>query len=916
MTGLKGPHGPLAGKLTRSIRTILLATTAAGSVTTPPAMLGNLPVFRVQANATMAVGSPITFGHGFAKGDVPAGSWGKLIAFTPGGPTAQVQLDQTNTWPDGSLRFAALSFLSPIAFAVGQVANFQLGAGTGALAGAPVTAAQLAGASAFSLHVSGYDYGADTFTVSANDVLASFPSATTGWGTNPLGGWQVIRSGPICTEWRVWRYLKRDSDGSSHRWVKAVMYVRAWSNGRGGLQGYQVLPGLQQGNVYGPHPSGTVGDSTTPHKHAGVAELRNGTALVAAFGGPNDARATTVDASAFNTVDSCMGPACGYFFTPDLYTGVGITGPGTPSALSQSQAYWVTNWGPQANGPGLADYRTDSPDQPGNTAYPLWQPSTSYGANAKLRFADGSVRYSVVGGTTGIIAPTSNVPGTMDGTLRWDVTVINSFGSPGTGSATIFPIHATYPQAAWWGALADGSVPWAGIGVVPSYMVAHDPTYLFRKTRLFPPYLLNLAIPAYTGSNQFAINQVLYPTSMDGVGDDNGDERIGYLSLSQVLLMLNPLDRAREKRVLAFGWSWADYQIWQTDERSGFPVNTGTSSTGPSPANPSFTCRPGGVNGNPAWCDLGPDTSIYQWAYGAILDASHLPSTWIVPYLRTGHAAFAEIGMATGGAVLASIPPGERNLYFNSAGYENCLLGFSNLAGNHRVGGWLVRALGTLDRLMADADPMRGYVRNVMDQTAAFSAVGPDNPDLATFDLLGLPYVSHTEQGYMPHNFMTGILVLGLGMEAWVGDRTGWRNLLNQWAPSAIGLYDEGGTYGGSSYFLDDYEINAQSPDGSVKTSVNAQLAAYAAPQAAPWPATGFHSGYALPPGTMTNLSAGTILNRAGIAMQAWLDTPVARSRETLAEIDARLMSGGHTGLRWVGDDGAYPTWAIAAPGS
>ncbi len=158
---------------------------------------------------------------------------------------------------------------------------------------------------------------------------------------------------------------------------------------------------------------------------------------------------------------------------------------------------------------------------------------------------------------------------------------------------------------------------------------------------------------------------------------------------------------AREKRLLAFGWFWADYRIGQTDKRSGKPVGTGMSSTGPWPVNPSSACRRGQINGNLTWQDLGPDTHINNWMYKAVVSDSHLPSTWIMPFRRIGHAVFSETGTAA------------------------------------------VRARSALDRLMVNGDPIRPYTNREIGQTALLAGVGPDNPDLATAAPLGLAYASH-----------------------------------------------------------------------------------------------------------------------------------------------------------------------------
>jgi YetA-like protein len=240
--------------------------------------------FRIQARAR-CVRPQVTLGHGFARGDVPAGS--RVALSSSSGARIPVQQDQENRWPDGSLRFAALSFIAPESLSAGQTVAYRLAAESGdADRSGAVTPQRLAAASDLRLRASGGGFGANAFAVSANDVLANLPpwDPATGWGADPLGGWETVRSGPVCTEWRFWRMLKRDGDGASHRWVKAVLYVRAWSDGAGGIAAIEVLPSVRQSNSYGPHPKGAVGATGGPQPHhAGSYALTNGSATLATW---------------------------------------------------------------------------------------------------------------------------------------------------------------------------------------------------------------------------------------------------------------------------------------------------------------------------------------------------------------------------------------------------------------------------------------------------------------------------------------------------------------------------------------------------------------------------------------------------------------------------------------------------------
>jgi hypothetical protein len=125
---------------------------------------------------------------------------------------------------------------------------------------ANVTLAQLVANSDLKLYFTGYDLGTDTWEVSVNDIVANGagaawpPTNGPGWGTNPTRGWEVIRSGPVCTEWRFWSVLRRVSDGAFHPWLRGVLFVRAWgAAGPYEIGGYWCMP-----NIWGPNPaSGT-----------------------------------------------------------------------------------------------------------------------------------------------------------------------------------------------------------------------------------------------------------------------------------------------------------------------------------------------------------------------------------------------------------------------------------------------------------------------------------------------------------------------------------------------------------------------------------------------------------------------------------------------------------------------------------
>lgn len=870
--------------------------------------------FRIKANA--AVAQPqVTLGHGFARGDVPAGS--RLTLTTAAGVAIPVQQDGENAWSDGSLRHGVISFVAPESYAAGDINTYILGCEAGAPNRAnPVTPAQLAAASDFKLHVSQQDYGADAFTVGVNDVLASLPpwNATTGWGTNPLGGWEMVRSGPICTEWRVWRFLKRDSDGASHRWVKAVIYVRAW----GPSGPFEVLPGLRQSNCYGAHPSGTVGASGAQPNHVGVAELYNGTTRIAAYGGVNDPRYTSaVPATAFDPTNNVWNGTAPGAWNDTYAVCYTLSGSGVPSGIPQNTIVWNTSsWGSSgwASNRANAGYNIQG-------GFSSWVAGGGAGGafiyriNGALWYANNSGTFA----TTGSGPVPSNVPGhtVTDGNVSL-TQLTYAVGTQGTGTATLTPYVGTFPGAGWWGALPDGSIPWVGAGARPAIMPAHDMAYLTRETRLIPPYDLSLVVPPDPAGQggTFQPNQPMYGNDLSVTGDGPGDERIGYLNYSQIHLLLGPFDPEREKTVRRFGFGWHDYTTWWEDERHGRFVNTGTTTYGPVTANSLFLLLNNpNFYGTPPWqgLNLGGAPNYYTYRYAGVVDTSHMPSPWIVPYLRTGHAAFIETGLANATGLLGTISGTTRNFSQGATNYENIAISAYNIGDNVRGGGWALRALGMVDCLLPEADPMRPFIKNVLDQNAAYAGAVASWADPA-FAKVGAVF-SYSGNAVYVEPFMYALFCYGAAMEAWRGERAGWMPLLQVLSNYSMAPYDE--AQGGSGYWVDLYRLNPCDGGGTPWPSTTAMMAGYG-----PYRATstqqydsGDH-GYFQGAAGYPACQGDTVLQRAALIMMATAGVP--RAAFVQKAIDNRLNTPPLAMITWSGVEGtvatAYPTWDIVVP--
>ena len=154
------------------------------------------------------VDMPVTMGHPFKKGDIPAGQ--TLKARLENNRELPLQVDHKAIHPDGSLRHAILSFILP-SVSNDDTIKVKLFSTT---QGAPKSPLQMANLAAsyetnISLFIDDIEY-----TASTKDLLKK----------SPLKKWL---SGPLCTEWQVSSPLTA-SDGSTHPHLYAYFNIRAY----------------------------------------------------------------------------------------------------------------------------------------------------------------------------------------------------------------------------------------------------------------------------------------------------------------------------------------------------------------------------------------------------------------------------------------------------------------------------------------------------------------------------------------------------------------------------------------------------------------------------------------------------------------------------------------------------------------
>jgi hypothetical protein len=832
MTSPLAGAGPLATR-----RGILLATVAAIAVAAhplPAIAMSRLPTLAINAHAPLAAGCPVTFGHAYEKGAVRRGEAITLTA--PGAQPIVAQLDQVNRWSDGSLRFAAHSLRLPVAMSAGQVIHAQLGTMSAAPpSGGAVTAAALAAASDWKIKAHGFSYGPDTFTVSVNDVLAHFRDGRAGskefGGSNPLGGWELVRSGPVCTLYKAWRYLKRDSDGASHPWVKVVLYLACYPDGRGGLD-YEVLPEVRQSNAYGPHPAATVSitDATKQRAYGGIYELWNGPTLVRSWGGAADPNTLTLNPG---DVHPAMGKISSTAMDPNRLKSTALTlqGANLPQPLTGVFAF-------MSSGGHLYFGRKDAFENSGQNAA-AWQAGKALGAYTDVR-ANGCIWTNLTTGTTGSAAPTPANPqgGTVttpDGIKWFQKTVAFSERQP--AHFKLAPVIVTMPGSAAPLVPPDAAPVWQGMAGRETLVIGHDPNYLLQRSRAVTPVDPGAPVPSYPPAfaPPYRPNfQYLFTGrgSWNATADTPDDECIGWLGLSPANLALNPLDPVCERAVRNLSYGLSDFQINWDDHRTGRPAHGGTKPWPgfiPNPEVNFYPARPGG--GSPAWPGIDEFDNWYQGSYGPLVDSSHMPSPFIMPYLRSAHPFFIDQALSQSLALNNSLNSANRNPV-DSRGVRRDynFLYYWNGGIDVRVQAWALRHHGTLDFLMPDDDPARPLVRDMMDGVGTYAGIFesemsgghiPGRSANPSFNALGLLYCTDRESvtdpvnhmgGQAIHCFMYAHFATALSMEEWRGERAGFKAMNDALSRYYAGAFDS--RTGGSTYFLNDYAIGAQDAKG------------------------------------------------------------------------------------------------------
>ncbi|HJS21852.1 MAG TPA: hypothetical protein VJ764_04290 [Steroidobacteraceae bacterium] len=187
--------------------------TISATLTAHAADLTNVTV--VSTSGSSQTNVPVTFGHVFKPGDVPANA---SIGARAGSNAIALQVDRKATHPDGSLRHAVLSLVMPSMGANASQALTLTNTGSAPPGGA-ITAASLL-ATSFDTTIN-LDIGGTAYSAAARDLLAGSPAT---WLSGPVAT-EFLLSGPV-----------RTSSGTAHPHLQARFHVRAYQ----GLQSVRV----------------------------------------------------------------------------------------------------------------------------------------------------------------------------------------------------------------------------------------------------------------------------------------------------------------------------------------------------------------------------------------------------------------------------------------------------------------------------------------------------------------------------------------------------------------------------------------------------------------------------------------------------------------------------------------------------
>lgn len=684
----------------------------------------------------------------------------------------------------------------------------------------------------FRLKFSGGDCGANTYSISANYILKNFAQGP-GWGTNyPLGGWERFAQGPNCIGWHLWAYIKNDATGRTHGYVRADIYLKAWSP-TGPFEAHILVQSPNMWNTI--EPTSELYNQPIP-RFAAFATLYNGSAPVAYFGGPKEYRAQTLSPADFNTANNTL--TMKFVDGWMKYWGGGLCLSSTgdyPAGLDGTSIYWPTSlWGVTVDNPHLATCGFYAGAAIGNA--PRWQKNTAYFVD-QTAIVDGVMYICVQAGTSSTTSGPSGIgDDIVDGTVHWQNMTV-PFTSQGSGVITLSPINAVYAGTAWVGGDINGDPVWIGKGRRPRIVAGENFRYLTTRTKAVPPY--GLDAPTYFFNGTPRVYNPMGPSFgyfyISTGGDGPGDQRIGYLNEDAVNVLYNPADSCYYNSSLQQGLMWANWPAWFTDERSGYPV---TANNGPTKSGTSY---PHMASPQPKWSVSQPtafgvgkpvspgsrpqDQNGFEMRRMVAAEpTSHMPNPWYGPYLQTGYMVLHDIALQNGNWVAAGYQsPDFQTITFEGTKYY-CVINspYVNFS-QERAWGWAARILANSRWICRDASPMQPYLYDLNYDSAFvqdYFYTHLAEPASAAFGFLSTgDHLNPASQHGTLAPWMWSYVCSHVAMEAWRGtDKGHWAGFL-KFVVNRFKLYE-----GDGIAYVGAYDISYSAVKNKYATCFTTQL--------------------------------------------------------------------------------------------
>ena len=789
----------------------------------------SVPLTLTNIGASSAATPHVSFGHPFADGDIPAG--GSVTATDSLGSPVTVQMDGVSTWPSGCVKWANLSWQCSETFAAGISKIYTLGASNtppdntpDSVAWGGATPADWAATLGMncdikSVHGPGLDAASNVYTTSLNTILAATGIRNPGFGTTyPTSGWELMKQGKVCIEFHGWQYIKNDSTGFYHGYVRADFWVKAWSP----TGPFEIDFRTCQPNVWNTITAtgGTTDEmyNLPQQRWLCPVQIKDGSTVLKYDGGTSDSNAVTVPNVNFNTTTNRLNYPVGTFFPQTAV--IFSSGGSLPSGLAANTPYWP-GYPNGADQPFLVTQQwfcslVDQNGQP-----PQWAPNTAYGKGTWV-FNSNVYYFCITAGTSAASGgPTGGGVNSdiTDGSVHWtNVTV--PFVTQGSGTITAAPTSTCFGSTAWATADLKGQPCWSGSGTFPQIAAGHDFHYLTQKTKWTLAYnaaagstTTNLTIGNYLPNKQ--TGGIYWNQSQTGPSL----QRIGFNNADGAATLFNPSDPYYYWSCIQGALAW-HMQVYHHmyDESGGMPLigNNGHNNSG-SPYSGLPANIPGWIQFNvpgsvssvivPRGAQWSPWNYTFQNSNGLggqyYADNSHVPDAMQIAYLKTTRPIFLELAVGQVNNYSTQIYQGFQTIngrvYYNltNGAFGSCQL---------RGWAWAWRCLIQLKYMIPDNHLFQPVITDYYEQNMLYEADRINNVYPPNQVAAGIPNcLDHDNAGAHYAPWMLAFYIQVVALEAWRGGQTTaaaaavatnaqflksfWNNYLASVNPLAVNFY-------------------------------------------------------------------------------------------------------------------------------